>query len=187
MAAVEPHAAGLEDHADRMEKDGIGNHPKRGHVAIMRHMASCMRAEAAMGKMPHVYEGSDWVGAAADKTEKVDVDGVVKAAVEKAAADFTKQIAEVKAAAEKAEAAHKDEKASLETKLSDLQAAASKAGEQAAIESNQKPQRKTLTANETTLLAKAGVELPKDDEKLNVRKVNEAFASAGLSENSRFT
>jgi hypothetical protein len=57
LQKIEPHAKRLEDAADRMDKDGIGGHATRGHAAVLRDMASCMRADAAVGKMPHVYNG----------------------------------------------------------------------------------------------------------------------------------
>jgi hypothetical protein len=57
LTLVEPHAKRLEDAADRMDKDGIGGHASRGHAAVLRDMASCMRADAARGKMPDVYNG----------------------------------------------------------------------------------------------------------------------------------
>jgi hypothetical protein len=64
LSKIEPHAARLEDAADRLDAAGIGGHPKRGHAAVLRDMAGCMRAEAAQGKMPHIYEGSSLYAAA---------------------------------------------------------------------------------------------------------------------------
>jgi hypothetical protein len=54
---VEPHARTLESVADAMEKDGIGSVPVHGHAAVLRHMAACMRADAAQGRMPASYHG----------------------------------------------------------------------------------------------------------------------------------
>ncbi len=56
LVKVEPHAKRLEAAADAMDRDGIGGHPRRGHAAVLRDMASCMRADAAQGKLPHTYE-----------------------------------------------------------------------------------------------------------------------------------
>ena len=55
LSKVEPHAAALEAAADRMDADGIGGHPTRGHAAVLRDMVGCMRAEAAVGKTPYSY------------------------------------------------------------------------------------------------------------------------------------
>jgi hypothetical protein len=57
LPKVETHAARLEAAADKMENDGIGGHATRGHAAVLRDMAGCMRADAARGKMPDVYNG----------------------------------------------------------------------------------------------------------------------------------
>lgn len=61
---VEPHAAALESCAASMEAAGVGTAPKVGHAAALRHMAASMRAEAAMGKVPHIWR--DQVYASAD-------------------------------------------------------------------------------------------------------------------------
>jgi hypothetical protein len=43
------------------------DHATRGHVAVLRDMAGCMRADAAKGKMPTVYDvGGSLYAAAAD-------------------------------------------------------------------------------------------------------------------------
>lgn len=64
---VKPHSDALRAAADGMEKDGLGMHEKRGHVAHLRGMADKMDAGAVMGKLPHIYD--DWgpIEAAADK------------------------------------------------------------------------------------------------------------------------
>lgn len=103
-AAVEPHAAALDSCAAAMEAAGIGNHPSLGHGTVLRRMAGSMRAEAAMGKMPHIYRDHDYgYSAGADKNE------AAKAVVEEA----TKGL--------------KDQLASLGTQFADLKAAAFKA------------------------------------------------------------
>ena len=40
-----------------MDEAGIGGHPKRGHAAILRDMAGCLRADAARGKLSDTYDG----------------------------------------------------------------------------------------------------------------------------------
>lgn len=71
IALVEPHAQRLEAAADKMDKDGIGGHATRGHAAVLRDMASCMRADAARGKMPNEYGGFLNAAAAAPKGRPV--------------------------------------------------------------------------------------------------------------------
>jgi hypothetical protein len=66
LLKIEPHAARLEDAADQMDAAGIGGHATRGHAAVLRDMAACMRAEASQGKLPDVYvpsSGRLWAGA----------------------------------------------------------------------------------------------------------------------------
>jgi hypothetical protein len=63
---IEPHAARLEHAADEMSKAGIGNHITRGHVAILRHMSACLRADAAQGRLSSIYDGTDRMYAAAE-------------------------------------------------------------------------------------------------------------------------
>jgi hypothetical protein len=54
---VEPHAKRLEDAANAMEAAGIGAHLSDGYGARLRHMAACLRADAAHGKLPSIYHG----------------------------------------------------------------------------------------------------------------------------------
>jgi hypothetical protein len=70
LEKVEPHAARLEAAADKMEQAGIGGHASRGHVVILRDMASCLRADAAKGRMSHEYPGGMYAVAAADVAPK---------------------------------------------------------------------------------------------------------------------
>jgi hypothetical protein len=71
LPIVEPFAAGLEKIAGAMDESGLGGHATRGHAAILRQMASSMRADAAQGKMPHVFDGLGpmYAGAAAAKPQ----------------------------------------------------------------------------------------------------------------------
>src|SRR5437660_12066468 len=63
---VEPHAAKLEAIAGAMEKDGIGGDANNGHAVTLRRMAACMRADAAVGRMPNVYYDRDRLHATGD-------------------------------------------------------------------------------------------------------------------------
>jgi hypothetical protein len=183
LAKVEPHAKRLDDEADRMDNDGIGGHPTRGHAVFLRNMAGSMRADAAQGKMPHVYtvEGGLWASTEASAAV-ADVEAEVKKVREEVAVDFTKKLDEMKAAAEKTEKEFKDQLASAETKLADMKAEAAKTATEVS-----KPERKSLSSAHMTLLAKAGVELPKDGEdKLDPAKLSEVLAKAGVSTDKRF-
>ncbi len=79
LGKVKPHSDAIRAAADGMEKEGMGLHDKRGHVAHLRRMADKMDAEAVMGKIPHIYDSGEWLDAAAD-TKEVDA---LKAEVEK--------------------------------------------------------------------------------------------------------
>jgi hypothetical protein len=69
---VEPHAKGVESCAAAMEAAGVGMAPTNGHVAHLRRMAGSMRAEAAMGKLPHIYRDHDYAMGAAAAEQKTD-------------------------------------------------------------------------------------------------------------------
>ena len=74
---VKPHTDALRAAADGMEKDGMGMHDKRGHVAHLRRMADTMDSEAVMGKVPHIYNDHSWMDAAADKDgDKREIDAL---------------------------------------------------------------------------------------------------------------
>jgi hypothetical protein len=70
LEKIEPHAARLEAAADKMDAADIGGHATKGHAAILRDMASCMRADAARGRMPSEYPGGLYAVAAADVAPK---------------------------------------------------------------------------------------------------------------------
>lgn len=181
LGKIEPHAKRLEDAADKMDEDGIGGHDTRGHAAVLRHMAGAMRADAAEGKMPHVYhqDGGFYASAAKDTAAVEAKVAEVKAQAE---AEFTKKLAEVKAEAEKVQKELADKVASAETMISDVKAKA----EKAVADAGNKPARKTLAPQQIKLLAKAGVEMPTDDSKLSVEKLDKAFAEAHLTTDQRF-
>jgi len=148
MAKVEPHAAALENVADAMEKDGIGGHGRMGHVKACRAMADHLRAAAATGKLADSWPGFDGFYAAAEKTE-------------------------AKPAAESEEVkALKDQVSSLNTKLTDMQAAAAKQSTPA--------DRKTLAPAITHLLARSGLSLPEGGKSLSVGEVDKMLASSTL-------
>jgi hypothetical protein len=167
----------MEKAADHMDAAGIGGHPTRGHAAILRNMAGDLRAQAAQGKMPFVYDS--FYATAADV--KAGAKGEVEAAVEATKKEFAKQLDEVKASAEKAKKEVEDKLAAAETKMADLKAAADKA---AAVEAA--PVRKTMSVGQSALLAKAGIELPKDGSKLAVAKLDEILAKSSLTTEQRF-
>lgn len=66
---ITPHANALRACADKMEAAGVGAAPKSGHAAVLNHMAGCMEADAAQGRIPSVYQGYDFLHGSADKKE----------------------------------------------------------------------------------------------------------------------
>lgn len=79
QSMIKPHADALRECAAKMGAAGLGLHPKAGHVAMLHDMADKMEADAVMGKMPHLYQNYDFLGAAADKKEiKVEASAEVK-------------------------------------------------------------------------------------------------------------
>lgn len=177
LQKVEKHAVALEKEADNMDAAGIGGDPVRGHAVVLRKMAGDLRANAAVGKLPHIFDG---FYAAKEAAATVDVAGEVKKAVEAVTAETTKQIAEVKAAAEKAEKALKDELASEKTKLADLQAKADKAAEDAG-----KPTRVSLSSSHAQMLAKSGVQPDEKTGKVDKDALNAFLAKSGLTPEKR--
>ena len=151
---VEPHAKQVEDAADGMEKAGLGGHATRGHVAVLRHMAGCMRADAAKGQMPHVYKSTGQFYAAADKGE--DAGKALAAKLD----DMVKSLA--------------DGLKALGTQLADLKAAAR--------QDSPAPERKSLKPELTALLAKAGIETPADgsNAKIDLPKLDGALKDFGF-------
>lgn len=101
---VSKHADALKDCADGMEAAGIGGHPTRGHVHILRHMADSMMAEAHQGKMPSEYHPPNMYASGDTRTVSID------------------------AAAQKEIDSLKDGLESIKTVLKDIQAKASLGG-----------------------------------------------------------
>ena len=134
MSRVEPHAAGLESCAASMEAAGVGLEPRNGHVQMLRRMAGSMRAEAAMGKIPHVYRDHSYF-------------------MEASAAPPTAENPETTKKLEAAEASMKELKDSLAaatTQIADL-----RAGKR---QEATPPERKTTpTADLTKLLSRFGL------------------------------
>jgi hypothetical protein len=98
MAKAEPHAAALESCAAAMEKDGIGGHPRMGHVKACRAMADHLRASAAMGKLADSWPGFDGFHASAD-TKVAPTDGAELKAVKDQVGSLKTMIEDLKAAA----------------------------------------------------------------------------------------
>jgi len=157
--SVEPHAKAIESCAAAMDAAGIGGHPKSGHVAVLNRMAGSMRAEAALGKVPHVFRDNDYpYSAGADDKGQIDAEAMKKA-VEEATKPFA------------------DKLAAAETKLTDLAAAARTA--------STAPERKTLPPAITAILAKAGVVAPEGDDKMSMTVLDKALAEANLTLSQR--
>ena len=147
MAKVEKHAAALERVAEEMEKDGIGGHASRGHVKACHAMADHIRASAAVGKIASEWSGFDGFHAEADKQD----DGK------------DKEIKDLK-----------DTVASLNTKITDLQASATR--------TTKEPERKTLSPHISALLAKGGIAIPADGAaRMSVSEVDKALSATTLS------
>lgn len=105
QAKVTPHADALRACASGMQAAGIGGHSTSGHVVRLNKMADHMEAEAAMGKIPHIYRDHDFfVDAGADK---------------KAEAEPSKELTELKASV-----------ASLTTLVTDLKGKAFEAAKE---------------------------------------------------------
>src|ERR1700726_540487 len=65
---VEPHAVAIESCAASMEAAGLGG-GLHGHVETLRHMAGCMRADAARGTVPSIYRNDSPFTAAAENSQ----------------------------------------------------------------------------------------------------------------------
>lgn len=169
-AMVDPHAKALEAAADHMEKAGMGLHPTHGHVVQARRMASSLRVDAAVGKMPHSWSDSGSYWASTEK--KADVK--VEETPEYKALQAT--LSTMKAEADKVKKDSDDAIASMNTKLADLKAAADK--------QNPKAERKTLSPAILGLLGKAGITAPGEDGgRIAIGTIDKALASmnGGLS------
>lgn len=74
QSKVKPHADALRACSAGMQAAGIGGHPERGHVTRLNRMADHMEAEAALGRVPHIYRDHDFlVDASAEDKIKPEV------------------------------------------------------------------------------------------------------------------
>jgi hypothetical protein len=80
-AKVKPHTDAIRSCASAMEAAGMGTGTTHGHVHVLRRMADHMDAEAAVGKLPHIFRDHDyttWMAGAA----KTDPDPKPNAEIE---------------------------------------------------------------------------------------------------------
>lgn len=157
-ARIAPHATALRNCAAAMEAAGIGLDSRHGHVAHLHRMANAMEAEAATGKLPHIYRDHDWLMGGAETRETPD-----PAAATKAITD----------AIEAAVKPLKDGLAAQDTKITDLSAKA--------FNTSPAPDRKTLSSEGLHLLAKAGLKLDGADSKLSMASLDAAVEKTGMT------
>ena len=171
-ALAEPHATALEGCAAAMEAAGVGTDPKFGHVHVLRRMSDSMRAEAAVGKVPHIWRDHDYPAyASAETNEEIDmtkdeVSKLIASAVETAVKPLAEQLK-----------ATEDKLAAAETKLADVKASAR-------AESTP-PARKAVNPMVSKLLAGTTIAMPEGEEKLAVATVDSALKAAGLDVGKR--
>jgi len=149
---VKEHADALKTCAAGMEAAGVGAHPTRGHVHVLRHMADNLMAEAHQGRISAEYHAPGMYASAS-----------LNAAAEAANAEIKKEVKELREGI-----------ASITTILKDVQAKAATPA----------PDRKTLPARISSLLAKGSVTLG-DGEKLTVTKLDAALKGTSLSPQDR--
>jgi hypothetical protein len=157
---VAPHVAALKSCAAAMEAAGIGVHASRGHVAALHHMAADMDAQAASGVVPNILRDHSWTfNAAADNRATREDDPAVAALgtkVDSLAASLAKAV---------------DALGSLDTKIVDLKAAATRG--------SPPPARKTLSASDQGLLTRVGIQ-PGADGKVSIPALDAALDKAGI-------
>jgi len=159
---VEPHAASLEACHAAMEAAGIGMHPQQGHVVTLKRLVGSMRAAAAMGKIPHIFRDEAYPLEASTETKK-EPDEMTPEDVTKAVEAAMKPVL--------------DKLAAAETQISDLKAAAKAA--------SPAPERKTVSPMVSSILARSGLTLPEDGEKLSVAKMDEVLSKGNLTTNQK--
>jgi hypothetical protein len=157
---VEPHVRGINTCAAAMESAGIGDHPTRGHVRALRHVAAHMVAAAVAGHIPHIYRDHDYLENSSVEAQRSS-EAALKAAAEGATAKLEPQIKTLT-----------DALAGITTQLADLKAAAVKTAEA--------PDRKTITPEVTALLSKLGLNAEADKEKLTVANIDKTLEAAGI-------
>ncbi len=156
---VKPHADALRACAGNMSAAGIGMHAKAGHVAMLHGMADQMESEAALGRMPHVYQNYDFLGASAlgasaDKAEKLE------------ASALTVEIKKVS-----------ETLASVQSQLVDA--------EKARFDAAAQPERKTLDPAILKLLAKSGINPDATAGKMTPAEIDKLFAGSDMSVRDR--
>ena len=192
MSMVEPHCSALEACAKSMSAAGIGNDTRNGHTVVLQRMANSMRADAAMGRIPHSFSDYGYYASADDNIEDIDmkpeelaklVNDSVNAALDardKASKESNSLAAQIQSAVDTALAPVQaqlkeanDKLAAAETKLKDAEALR--------VSAAASPTRKTLPPQVTALLSRANLSLPEGDGKLNVGEIDKALAGANLS------
>lgn len=153
---IAPHATALRNCAAAMEAAGMGLDSHRGHVKVLHHMAASMEADAAMGKVPHIFRDHDWgFGAAAADLKPVHADAPALTADNPVIKGIT------------------DTLAALGTQMTDLKASAFKAAEA--------PQRRTVPSEILTLLAKGGIKVEDTKEGLTEGQIDTMLEAAGVT------
>ncbi len=157
-AKVVPAADAVRAAATAMQAAGVGVHATRGHVVALNRMADTIESEAMAGSLPQIYNDHGYG---------------MYAGADRSAPDATALTAAVEAATKPLI----DQIAAMETKLGGKIAAARAESEA--------PERKTLSPAITSLLAKAGVDAPDGDKKLDSATVDKIFAGMSVSERIR--
>lgn len=172
MDRVSSHTTALKNCAASMEAAGIGMHSERGHVRILRHMAAGMEADAAQGRLPHIYRDHDWsFGHSAVDVTKAVADALEAAGVKPA----NKDDAQAKALQTAIETAMKplaDKLEAANTVINDLKAKG--------FTETKPPERKTLSAEGQLLLNKTQLKPDATTGKIGVRALDAAIGSAKL-------
>lgn len=156
---IKPHATALRNCAAAMEAAGIGLHSTSGHVTVLHHMAAHMEAAAARGETPYIYRDHDWtfrgsVDPHARPNGTLAEDPALKALDDKVSAATTALEA-------------------LATKITDLQAASFRAATP--------PDRKTLPAEITSLLAKGHLTEDQTKSGLTEVELSQVLDKAGIT------
>lgn len=152
---IATHANALRACASGMEAAGIGLHGTHGHVAHLNRMAASMEAEAASGKVPHIYRDHDWVISAGAELRQFEAGATP-------AVDLSK---------DPTMKALTDSLAKLTTQVTDLSAAR--------FQASQEPARRTLHTEHLALLRKTGLTV-EDGKKISVSDLDAAAEKAGL-------
>ncbi len=149
---VKPHVDAINACAASMDAAGVGTDPKAGHAGVLRRVAAHMAAEAVSGRVPMVYRDHDYLPDA-----RVEASADPKA-IEAAQAAAMKPL--------------QDALADLGTKFADLKASA--------FNSAPAPERKTLSPEIMTLLAKAGIAPDEAKDKVSVSSIDKTLEAAGI-------